>query len=111
MCGIGLRYTADRKNVARIRVVRDPRVKSVVSREAWQRPARYDIYIIIIYLQNPDTYKRCSAKNKVKASKDINTIILESADSTVESVDSIRGNEQGASFEFLRVWRQAKHCI
>ena len=60
----------------------------------------YDIYIIIIYLQNPDTYNRCSAKNKVKASKDINTIILESADSIVESVDSIRGNEQGARFEF-----------
>ena len=55
MCGVGLRYTADRENVARIRRVRDPTVKSVVSREAWLRLARYDIYIII-YLQNLDTY-------------------------------------------------------
>ena len=92
MCGVGLRYTADRENVARIRGVRDPTVKSVVSREAWQRPARYDNYIyIIIYLQNPDTYNRCSAKNKVRASMDTNTIIIESVDSIVESVDSIAG--------------------
>ena len=50
---VGLRYTADRENVARIRGVRDPTVKSVVSREAWQRPARYDdnyIYIITYML-------------------------------------------------------------
>ena len=55
MCGVGLRYTVDRENVARIREVRNPTVnyKSVVSREAWLRPTRYDIYIfIIIYLQN-----------------------------------------------------------
>ena len=46
MCGVGLRYTADRENVVRILGVRDPTVKSVVSREAWQRPARYDNYIL-----------------------------------------------------------------
>ena len=70
MCGVGLRYTADRENVVRIRGVRDPTVKSVVSREAWLQPARYDIYnllYIIIYLQNSDTCNRCSAKNKVRA--------------------------------------------
>ena len=51
MCGVGLRYTVDRENVARIRGVRNPTVKSVVSREVWLRPTRYDIYIfIIIYL-------------------------------------------------------------
>ena len=61
MCGVGLRYTVDRENVARIRGVRNPTViiKSVVSREVWLRPTRYDIYIfIIIYLQNLDTYNR-----------------------------------------------------
>ena len=73
MCGVGLRCTADRENVARIRGVRD---KSVVSREAWLGPARYDIYIYIIILQDPDTHNRCSAKNKVRASIDINTIII-----------------------------------
>ena len=50
--------------------------------------------MIIIYLQNPDTYNRCSAKNKVRASIDINTIIIELVDSIVESVDSISRNEQ-----------------
>ena len=50
MCGVGLRYTVDRENVARIRGVRNPTVKSVVSREAWLRPTRYDIYILYIYI-------------------------------------------------------------
>ena len=57
-------YTVDRarENVARIRGVRNPTVKSVVSREAWLRPTRYDIYIFkIIYLQNSDAYNRRSA--------------------------------------------------
>ena len=39
MCGVELRYNADRENVVRICGVRDPTVKSVVSHEAWQRLA------------------------------------------------------------------------
>ena len=99
MCGVWNYATPliYRENVARVRGVRDPTVKPVVSRqsrEAWLRPARYDIKTyIIIYLQNPDTYNRCSAKTKVRASIDINTIIIESVDSIVESVDSILNQE------------------
>ena len=67
MCGVGLRYTVDRENVARIRGVRNPTVKSVVSREAWLRPTRYDIYIfIIIYLQNSDTYNAAHLKTRLE---------------------------------------------